>query len=64
MAAAVRVRGDYEAAQIRVLAKRSENAAQTRRLLVSSVLRFSLIVGFENRNYALDKVNGAPYLIG
>src|ERR1700731_2218780 len=33
MAAAVRVRGDYEAAQIRVLAKRSENAAQTRRLL-------------------------------
>src|SRR5436305_10912503 len=33
MAAAVRVRRDYEAAQIRVLAKRSKNAAQTRRLL-------------------------------
>src|SRR5438046_3102875 len=32
MAAAVRVRRDYEAAQIRVLAKRSKNAAQTRRL--------------------------------
>src|SRR6266481_5790255 len=38
MAAAVRVRGDYEAAQIRVLAKRSENAAQTRRLLALAAI--------------------------
>src|SRR6195256_4197196 len=36
--AAVRVRGDYEAAQIRVLAKRSENAAQTRRLLALAAI--------------------------
>src|SRR3954466_5646053 len=33
MAAAVRGRGDYEAAQLRRLAKQSEDAAQTRRLL-------------------------------
>ena len=38
MAAAVRVRGDYEAAQIRVLAKRSKNAAQTRRLLALAAI--------------------------
>jgi len=38
MAAAVRVRGDYEAAQIRVLAKRSTNAAQTRRLLALAAI--------------------------
>ena len=38
MAAAVRVRGDYEVAQIRVLAKRSENAAQTRRLLALAAI--------------------------
>ena len=38
MAAAVRVRGDYEAAQIRVLAKRSQNAAQTRRLLALAAI--------------------------
>jgi len=38
MAAAVRVRGDYEAAQIRVLARRSENAAQTRRLLALAAI--------------------------
>src|SRR5436305_12420109 len=38
MAAAVRVRRDYEAAQIRVLAKRSKNAAQTRRLLALAAI--------------------------
>ena len=38
MAAAVRVRGDYEAAQIRVLAKRCTNAAQTRRLLALAAI--------------------------
>src|SRR5881227_3439743 len=38
MAAAVRVRGDYEAAQIRVLAKRSKDAAQTRRLLALAAI--------------------------
>src|ERR1700730_7639110 len=38
MAAAGRVRGDYEAAQIRVLAKRSKNAAQTRRLLALAAI--------------------------
>ena len=38
MAAAVQVRGDYEAAQIRVLAKRSMNAAQTRRLLALAAI--------------------------
>src|SRR6202140_2584761 len=38
MAAAVRVRGDYEAAQIRALAKRSGNAAQTRRLLALAAI--------------------------
>src|SRR5438067_1043128 len=38
MAAAVRVHGDYEAAQIRVLAKRSKNAAQTRRLLALAAI--------------------------
>src|SRR5437879_9153593 len=38
MAAAVRVGGDYEAAQIRVLAKRSKNAAQTRRLLALAAI--------------------------
>src|SRR6476661_1144680 len=38
MAAAVRVRGDYKAAQIRVLAKRSKNAAQTRRLLALAAI--------------------------
>ena len=38
MAAAVRVRWDYEAAQIRVLAKRSKNAAQTRRLLALAAI--------------------------
>ena len=38
MAAAVRVRGDYEAAQIRVLAKRSKNAAQTWRLLALAAI--------------------------
>ena len=38
MAAAVRVRGDYEVAQIRVLAKRSKDAAQTRRLLALAAI--------------------------
>src|SRR5438270_4478191 len=38
MAAAVRVREDYEAEQIRVLAKRSKNAAQTRRLLALAAI--------------------------
>src|ERR1700730_14396136 len=38
MGAAVRLREDYEAAQLRVLAKRSENAAQTRRLLALSAI--------------------------
>jgi transposase len=38
MAAAVRVRRDYEAAQIRVLAKRSKDAAQTRRLLALAAI--------------------------
>jgi len=33
MGAAVRLRGDYEAGQLRALARRSEDAAQTRRLL-------------------------------
>ena len=33
MAAAVRVRGDYDAVQLRELAKRSDDADQTRRLL-------------------------------
>ena len=33
MAAAVRVRGDYDAGQLRELAKRSDDADQTRRLL-------------------------------
>src|ERR1700726_1518803 len=40
MAAAVRVRGDYEAAQIRALAKRSGNAAQTRRLLALAAIYY------------------------
>src|SRR3984893_2070914 len=38
MAAVVRVRGGYQAAQIRWLAKRSENAAQTRRLLALAAI--------------------------
>src|SRR5438046_6372260 len=38
MAAAVRVRRDYEAAQIRVLAKRSMNTAQTGRLLALAAI--------------------------
>ena len=38
MAAAVRVRGDYEAAQLRALAKRSADAAQTRRLLALAAI--------------------------
>src|ERR1700687_526487 len=38
MGAAVRLREDYEASQIRVLAKRSENAAQTRRLLALAAI--------------------------
>jgi len=38
MAAAVRVRGDYEAAQLRRLAKQSEDAAQTRRLLALAAI--------------------------
>ena len=33
MGAAVRLRGDYDAGQLRALARRSEDAAQTRRLL-------------------------------
>jgi len=38
MAAAVLVRGDYDAAQMRELAKRSEDAAQTRRLLALAAI--------------------------
>ncbi len=38
MAAAVRLREDYEAAQLRGLAKRSSDAAQTRRLLALAVI--------------------------
>jgi putative transposase len=38
MAAAVGVRGDYEAAQLRALAKRSEDAGQTRRLLALAAI--------------------------
>ena len=38
MAAAVGVRGDYEAVRLRELAKRSDNAAQTRRLLALAAI--------------------------
>jgi len=38
MAAAVGVRGDYDAARLRELAKRSEDAAQTRRLLALAAI--------------------------
>ena len=38
MASAVGVRGDYEAAQLRELAKRSEDANQTRRLLTLAAI--------------------------
>src|SRR5918911_469012 len=38
MGAAVRIRGDYEAGQLRELAKRSEDAAQTRRLLALATI--------------------------
>jgi transposase len=38
MATAVLVRGDYEAGQLRGLAKRSEDAAQTRRLLALAAI--------------------------
>lgn len=38
MAAAVRLREDYDAAQLRGLAKRSSDAAQTRRLLALAVI--------------------------
>jgi transposase len=38
MASAVGVRGDYEAAQLRELAKRSEDANQTRRLLALAAI--------------------------
>jgi transposase len=38
MAAAVRVRGDYGAAQLRALAKRSNDANQTRRLLALAAI--------------------------
>src|SRR5213075_3067476 len=38
MAAAVRVRRDYEAARLRELAKRSKDAAQTRRLLALAAI--------------------------
>ena len=38
MAAAIGVRRDYEAAQLRELAKRSEDAAQTRRLLALAAI--------------------------
>src|ERR1700692_647907 len=38
MAAAVRLREDYDAARLRVLAKRSSDAAQTRRLLALAAI--------------------------
>ena len=38
MGAAVRLRGDYEAGQLRALARRSEDAAQTRRLLALAAI--------------------------
>ena len=38
MATAVGVRGDYAAAQLRALAKRSEDANQTRRLLALAAI--------------------------
>jgi hypothetical protein len=38
MASAVGVRGDYEAVQLRELAKRSEDANQTRRLLALAAI--------------------------
>jgi transposase len=38
MAAAIGIRGDYEAAQLRVLAKRSDDAGQTRRLLALAAI--------------------------
>jgi len=38
MAAAIALRGDYDAAQLRVLAKQSEDADQTRRLLALAVV--------------------------
>ena len=45
MAAAVLVRGDYDAAQMRELAKRSEDAAQTRRLLALAARQSSACYG-------------------
>src|SRR5258708_33831426 len=38
MAAAIGVRGDYDAARLRELAKRSEDANQTRRLLALAAI--------------------------
>jgi len=38
MAAAIGVRGDYNAARLRELAKRSEDANQTRRLLALAAI--------------------------
>jgi hypothetical protein len=38
MAAAVPVRADYDAARLRALAKQSEDADQTRRLLALAVI--------------------------
>ena len=38
MAAAIGVRGDYEAAQLRALARRSDDAGQTRRLLALAAI--------------------------
>jgi transposase len=38
MAAAIGIRGDYEAAQLRALAKRSDDAGQTRRLLALAAI--------------------------
>ena len=48
MAAAVGVRGDYEAAHLRALAKRSDDAGQIRRLLaLSSPVSFGAVSGVE-----------------
>jgi transposase len=38
MAAAIGVRGDYDAARLRELAKRSQDAGQTRRLLALAAI--------------------------
>jgi hypothetical protein len=56
MASAVRLRGDYSAAELRALPRRSKNVNQSRRLLSLAAVRD----GMDRDSAAKDRRDGPP----